>query len=117
MSRGRDRNTPEWAWEEALIAAYYEQRWREVLAPLATALHSWEAGDSHPTDVAREAARLHKQVSTLDGMFSEKREYLVRLILFDEEWSEPWLRAHPRPQADTVPRALSGGDSVELDTR
>jgi hypothetical protein len=117
MSRGHGRNTAEWAWEEALITAYYEHRWREALVPLAAALHRWEAGDGDPADVAREAARLSKQTSRLDDLFSQKREYLVRLILFDEEWSEPWLRAHPRPEVDNAGQALSGDGTVERDAR
>jgi len=37
-------------------------------------------------------------MSPIDYIFSEKREMLVRLIEFDEEWSGPWSSAHPRPE-------------------
>ncbi|HWE62782.1 MAG TPA: hypothetical protein VHB98_13795 [Chloroflexota bacterium] len=102
MSRGRRRDTPEWLLEQALIDAYYAHRWREVLSPLATALHAWEAGEGDPADVAHEAARLHKQASALEDLFTQKREYIVRLIEFDQDWSLPWLAAHPRPAAEAT---------------
>jgi len=34
---------------------------------------------------------------SIDYVFSQKREMLVRMIEFDEEWSSPWIAAHPRP--------------------
>ncbi len=34
----------------------------------------------------------------IDDVFSQKREMLVRLIEFDEEWPGPWIAAHPRPR-------------------
>ncbi len=44
MSRKRHRDTPEWAWEQALIDDYHDYRWREALAPLVRAVHRWEEG-------------------------------------------------------------------------
>lgn len=61
--------------------------------------------------MAHEAARLRKQVSTLDYLFTQKRDYLVRLIEFDEEWSAPWLAGHPRPGA-----AEATGESADEGT-
>ena len=29
MSQKRRRDTPEWAWEQALIDAYYDYRWHQ----------------------------------------------------------------------------------------
>ena len=49
-------------------------------------------------DVARSAGRIRKQVSPIDYIFSEKREMLVRMVEFDEEWSGPWIAAHPCPE-------------------
>ncbi|MDQ2831338.1 MAG: hypothetical protein M3Y74_20105 [Chloroflexota bacterium] len=48
-------------------------------------------------DLARAAGRVHKGMSPIDDIFSEKREMLVRMIEFDEEWSGSWIAAHPRP--------------------
>ncbi len=67
-------------------------------------IHRWlrrssaEAGELDHVDVARSAGRIHKQVSPIDYIFSEKREMLVRMVEFDEEWSGPWIAAHPCPE-------------------
>ncbi len=98
MSGKRRHDTPEWTWEQALIDAYYDYRWHQVLDPLAAAVRRWEAGDLDHVDLARAAGRVRKGISPIDYLFSEKREMLVRMIEFDEEWSGPWIAAHPRPQ-------------------
>jgi hypothetical protein len=108
MSRKRRRDTPEWAWEQALIDDYHDFRWREALAPLVRAVHRWEEGIGDPEDVANAAERLTKPVETLDWVFSQKRDYLVRMILFHEDWSRPWLATHPCP----VP-AITGSESTD----
>ncbi len=45
----------------------------------------------------RAAGRVRKGMSLIDYLFNEKREMLVRMIEFDEEWSGPWIAAPPRP--------------------
>ncbi len=97
MSQKRRRDTQEWAWEQALIDAYYDHRWHEVLDPLADAVRRWEAGALEHVDLARAAGRVRTGMSPIDDVFSQKREMLVRMIAFDEEWSGPWIAAHPRP--------------------
>jgi hypothetical protein len=49
-------------------------------------------------DLARVAGHVRKGISPIDDVFNEKREMLMRLIEFDEEWSGPWIAAHPRPR-------------------
>jgi len=102
MSQKRQRDTPEWVWEQALIDAYYDHRWHEVRDPLAAAVKRWEAGELDHVDLARVAGRIHKKMSPIDYVFSQKREMLVRMIEFDEEWSGPWIAAHPRPAVPTL---------------
>ncbi len=55
MSQKRRRDTPEWAWDQALIDASDDHRWHEVLDPLAAAVRRWEAGDLDHVDLARAA--------------------------------------------------------------
>jgi len=102
MSQKRWRDTPEWAWEQALIDAYDDYRWHEVLDPLTAAVRRWEAGELDHVDLARAAGRIRKQMSPIDYVFSQKREMLVRMIEFDEEWSGPWIAAHPRPETPAM---------------
>ena len=77
-------------------------RWHEVLDPLAAAVKRWEAGELVHVDLARAAGRVRKGVSPIDYVFSQKRAMLVRLIEFDEEWSGPWIAAHPRPETPAM---------------
>jgi len=102
MSQKRRRDTPAWAWEQALIDAYDDHRWHQVLDPLAAAVKHWEAGELDHGDLARAAGRVRKGMSPIDYVFSQKREMLVRMIAFDEEWSGPWIVAHPRPETPSV---------------
>jgi len=53
-------------------------------------------------DLARAAGRVRKGTSPIDDVFSQKREMLVRMIEFDEEWSGPWIAAHPHPETPSV---------------
>jgi len=92
-------------------------RWHEVLDPLAAAVKRWEAGELVHVDLARAAGRVRKGVSPIDYVFSQKRAMLVRLIEFDEEWSGPWIAAHPRPvSANAAAREgrADGGDQHEV---
>ncbi len=75
MSQKRRRDTLEWAWEQALIDAYDDYRWHQVLDPLAAAVKR-EAGEIDHVDLARMAGRVRKGVSPIDDLFSEKREML-----------------------------------------
>jgi len=115
MSGKRRRDTPEWAWEQALIDAYYDYRWHQVLDPLAAAVRRWEAGELDHVDLARAAGRVRKGTSPIDYLFSEKREMLVRMIEFDEEWSGPWIAAHPRPQTPEIGAHDGRGDDDATD--
>ncbi len=85
MSGKRRRDTPEWAWEQALIDAYDDYRWHQVLDPLAAAVNRWSLPlprmlviGPHPGDLSkvgwsrscRGASRPHRQ--KLTGPLSSK---------------------------------------------
>ena len=48
MSQKRRRVSPEWAWEQALIDAYDDYRWHQVLDPLAAAVNTLGGGRARP---------------------------------------------------------------------
>ena len=85
-----------------MIDAYYDYRGHQVLDPLAAAVKRWEAGELDHVELARMAGRIRKGMFPIDYIFSEKREMLVRMIEFDEEWSGPWIAAHPRPATPEI---------------
>jgi len=67
--------------------------------------------------LARAAARVRKGASRIDYLFGEKREMLVRMIEFDEEWSGPWIAAHPRPATREPGDGVQGGRGGALVNR
>ena len=73
MSQKWRRDTPEWAWEQVLIDAYYDYRWHQVLDPLAAATKRWEAGELDHVDLARAAGRIHKQVPPIPALQARTR--------------------------------------------
>jgi len=114
MSR-KHRLTPEWQWEQALIDAYADHRWHQVLDPLHEQLHRWERGELTHDDLDQAIHQAHKETQRLYGLFTERRERLVRLIQWDQEWFTPWLAEHsPPPTVSPVPRFV--GQEADVDT-
>lgn len=101
MSRKR-RDSPEWHWEQALIDAYVDYRWHQLLDPLHEQLHRWERGELAHDDLDQAIHKTHKETQRLYGLFTERREMLVRMIQWDEEWFAPWHAEHPRPLPSTL---------------
>src|SRR5260370_386457 len=98
MTRKKRRDTPESQWEQALIDAYYDYRWRAVFDALHEQLHRWERGELTHDEMDNEVHNAHKQTQETFRFFSSpKRDELILYIGFDEEWFEPWLVAHPSP--------------------
>lgn len=69
-----------------------------MLGPLTAAVRRGKAGELDHVDLARVVGHSGKEVSPIDNVFSQKREMLVRLIEFDEEWSVPWSPPTPGPR-------------------
>jgi hypothetical protein len=96
MSR-KKRQTPEWQWEQALIDAYYDYRWHQVLDPLYEKLQRWKAGELAHADVDKAIHETHKQNRELYHLFRESRSFLVGLIQWDRDWFEGWVVENPPP--------------------
>ena len=98
MSRKeRRQTTPEWQWEQALIDAYHDCLWRQVLEPLYEKFQRWKTGELTHNDMDRAIHEVHKQNQEIYKFFTQKRSFLVRLIRWDWEWFESWLADHPPP--------------------
>jgi hypothetical protein len=108
MSR-RQRQTPEQRWKQALIEAYYDYRWHQVLDPLYEQMQRWKAGELTHADIDRAIHETHKQSQKLFTLFSERRDRLVALIQWDHEWFEPWVAEHPPPSGHATSDAARGG--------
>ena len=91
------RYSPQREWEQALIAAYYDYRWRQILQPLHDDLVHWAAGEREHADLDRAIHEAHKESQQLYRLFTQSRGWLVRAIQFDEEWFQGWVKDHPAP--------------------
>jgi len=106
----RRRHTPAGQWEQALIDAYYDYRYRQVLDPLYDQFQRWHAGHLTHADLDQAIHEAHKENQTLYRLFTEKRDWLVRIIQMDSDWFDPWLANHPPPPGiELVPRLTRGG--------
>ena len=107
MSRKKRRETPQWKWEQALIDAYYDYRWHQVLDPLYEKFKRWEAGKLTHHDMDQAIHETHKQDQELYSLFTQSRSFLVGAIQWDEEWFEEWIVDHPSPPGiQLVPRRV-----------
>jgi hypothetical protein len=107
MSRKKRRETPQWKWEQALIDAYYDYRWHQVLDPLYERFRCWEAGELTHHDMDQAIHETHKQDQELYSLFTQSRSFLVGAIQWDEEWFEEWIVDHPPPPGiQLVPRRV-----------
>jgi hypothetical protein len=97
MSRKKRRETPEWQWEEALIEAYHDLRWREVLEPLYEKFQRWKAGELDHDDMDHAIHETHKQTQEVYKFFIQRKALLIKFIQWDDEWFEAWAKDHPPP--------------------
>ena len=89
MSRRHRQSQPQRHWEAALLAAYDDYRWRQVLEPRAGARSHWEIGQVlHET---------HRETQRLSSYFSQSRAWLVQLSQVDRDWCDGWVAEHPPP--------------------
>ena len=93
--RKKSRQTPEWRWEQALIDAYYDCLWRQVLEPLYEKFQRWKAGELDHDDMEGSIRETYRERREIRRLFTNKRGFLVRLIQWDREWFEPWLADNP----------------------
>jgi len=96
MSRKKRRQTPEWQWEQALIDAYYDYRWHQVLDPLYEKFQRWKAGELTHADMDQAIHETHKKNQELYRLFTQKRSFLIGLIQLDE-WFDEWVANNPPP--------------------
>jgi len=102
MSGKRRRDTP----ERAMGAGAHRRLRRLPLArgprPARRSGQAVGGGRARPCGPGAGGRARPQGMSPIDYLFSEKREMLVRMIEFDEEWSGLWIAAHPRPRTPAV---------------
>jgi len=98
MKRTDRDKTPKRQWEQALTDAYCDYRYHQVLDPLYDQFQRWKAGEFSHADIDKAIHLTHKKNQELYRLFTERRDYLVKLIQFDEEWFGEWVKDHPPPK-------------------
>ncbi|MGC9335752.1 MAG: hypothetical protein ACP5JJ_16520 [Anaerolineae bacterium] len=103
-------------WEQALIDAYYDHRWRQILEPLYEKFKRWDAGELDHADMDQAIHETHKETQKAYGFFRESRSMLVAMIEWDRDWFIPWLKDHqPPPNAEVDPLILEELEGKEPD--
>lgn len=97
MSRKHRRTTARWQWEQALIDAYADFRWHQLLDPLDEQFQRWKAGELSHDELGAAIHRVHRQQQELFAFFTHRREHLLLLIQYDRDWFVLWAAAHPPP--------------------
>jgi hypothetical protein len=82
--RTQTPQTPGYQWEQALLDAYYDYRWQQVLEPLYQKFQQWKAGELDHMDMDEAIHQTHKQTQEVYVFFTQKRNLRVRVIQFDE---------------------------------
>jgi hypothetical protein len=98
MAHKKRTQTPEYQWEQALLDAYYDYRWREVLEPLYQKFQQWKVGELDQIDMSEAIHQTHKQTQEVYRFFTEKRDWLVRVIQLNEAWFQQWVKDNPPPE-------------------
>jgi len=102
INSGNAHQTPEYQWEQALIDAYYDYHWREVLEPLYQKSQQWKVGELDHIDMSEAIHQTHKQTQEVYRFFTEKRVWLVRVIQLNEAWFQEWVKDNPPPVGYTL---------------
>lgn len=107
MSRNKKpKTTAQRQWEDALVQAYYDYRWHQLLDPLYEQMQSWKRGELEHEDINQAVHQTNKQSRVLYNLFSEKRDFLILLAQADQEWFDYWVAQHPVPAEVTVHHSL-----------
>jgi hypothetical protein len=83
-------------WEQALIDAYHDFRWREVLEPLYEKFRRWEAGELDHAALGASIRAANGPIVDSRRFFAQKRSVVVKFAQWEREWFEDWVSMTPR---------------------
>lgn len=90
--------TPHYQWEQEMIDASYDYQWHLVLDPLYEQFQRWKAGEVSHDEMDEAIHKTHKACQQVYSLFARKRDFLVGVIQFNEEWFPKWVKDHPKPK-------------------
>ncbi len=91
------KHKPTREWEQALIDAYYNYSYHQILDPHYDQFQRWKAGELTHDDINEAIHKVHKENQRLYVFFSRSRKDLVWMIQYDQEWFTTWVADHPPP--------------------
>ena len=90
-------------WEQRMIDAYYDYRWRRMLEPLCETFQAWKAGKIGYAEVDQAIEGVYKEKCALNNLFSQRHDRTACLIqVWDREWFDAWVKEH-RPSGEALP--------------
>ena len=97
MTPQKYRYTSKREWEQALIDAYHDFRWREVLDPLFEKFRRWEAGELDHAVLGASIRATNGPMFDIRRFFTQKRSVVVKFAQWERDWFEDWGRDNPPP--------------------
>ena len=97
MTSQKDRHRSKAEWEQALIDAYRDLRWREVLEPLYEKFRRWGAGELDHAALGASIRATNGPMADVRRFFAQKRSVVVQFAQWEGEWFEGWVRENPPP--------------------
>ena len=91
------KHSPLYQWEQELIDDFQDYQWRLVLDPLYEQFQRWKAGGISHLELGEVIHKTHKQCQEVYSLFNNKRDFLVKVIQFNEDWFPNWVKDHPKP--------------------
>jgi hypothetical protein len=92
------KRSPLYQWEQEMIDAYYDYQWHSTLDPLYEKFQQWKAGELTHDEMDNAIHQTHKSCQSVYMLFMSKRDFLVGVIQFDENWFPRWVKDHPKPE-------------------
>jgi hypothetical protein len=80
-----------------MLDAYYDYQWRLILDSLYEKFQEWKAGKISHSEMDKAIHKTHKSSQNVYSLFTTKRDFLVRVIHFNEGWFSQWVKDHPQP--------------------
>lgn len=87
------------SWEEALVAAYGDHHWHEIMDPLCEIFQRWKGGQADNAKVDRVLDTAYRQKCALESLLGQRADRAAAIIeVTDREWFLSWIEEH-RPQS------------------
>jgi len=66
--------------------------------PLYEKFQNWKTGKTSHLEMDKAIYETHKSCRKVYNLFNGKRDFLVSIIQFNEDWFPKWVKDHPRPK-------------------